>query len=136
MEQRGWKGERSLSGRAMDGCSVRAEGEAMLPCRTPISRLARWSTLSVMHPSIHRTYTNRGQKHRGGCIDEWMPTFEVMCSKCREMRWPTVPLRPQHYVCARCHLGKPLERPGSHPLSDPRSDPPARHGRGSHRSEE
>ena len=32
-----------------------------------------------------------------------MPTFEVLCAECDELRWPTLPERPSRYVCVRCH---------------------------------
>ena len=54
--------------------------------------------------------------HRWACLPK---TFEVVCSKCGELRWPTVPIRPQHYVCARCHLGKPLRTPRKSPAKRP-----------------
>ena len=32
-----------------------------------------------------------------------VPTFEVLCAMCDELRWPMLPERPSRYVCARCH---------------------------------
>ena len=32
-----------------------------------------------------------------------MPTFEVLCAECDELRWPMLPERPSRYVCVRCH---------------------------------
>lgn len=31
-----------------------------------------------------------------------MPTYAVRCATCGEDRWPTLPDRPDRYVCARC----------------------------------
>jgi hypothetical protein len=31
-----------------------------------------------------------------------MPTFELRCSACGEMRWPMLAERPLSYVCVRC----------------------------------
>ena len=31
-----------------------------------------------------------------------MPTYEVCCDWCKEMRWPTLPYRPATYTCVRC----------------------------------
>ena len=31
-----------------------------------------------------------------------MPTFELPCAECEEVRWPILPERPRRYVCVRC----------------------------------
>ena len=31
-----------------------------------------------------------------------MPTFEIVCAECEEVRWPILPERPRRYVCVRC----------------------------------
>lgn len=37
-----------------------------------------------------------------------MPTYEVACATCGDLRWPTLPERPTAYVCTRC-LCTPLD---------------------------
>lgn len=31
-----------------------------------------------------------------------MSTVEVRCAKCGEKKWPTLPERPEHYICVLC----------------------------------
>jgi hypothetical protein len=45
-----------------------------------------------------------------------MPTYQVTCSACGEKRWPTLPDRPDRYVCALC-TSKPV-----HPQSPERRE--------------
>jgi hypothetical protein len=39
-----------------------------------------------------------------------MPTFEIACAACGEMRWPTLPERPMTYTCVRCTAVEPSKR--------------------------
>ena len=39
-----------------------------------------------------------------------MPTFEIRCDTCRELRWPMLSARPTRYVCARCTAVSPAKR--------------------------
>lgn len=39
-----------------------------------------------------------------------MPTFEVVCAKCRQKKWPDLPARPDRYVCALCLMLTPEQR--------------------------
>lgn len=35
----------------------------------------------------------------------WLNTYEIECSSCHELRWPTLPEKPRSYECARCRSG-------------------------------
>ena len=39
-----------------------------------------------------------------------MPTYEVSCSHCGDLRWPTLPYRPAAYLCVRCAAVEPSKR--------------------------
>lgn len=39
-----------------------------------------------------------------------MPTFHVVCVKCRKDKWPTLPERPLRYVCVLCTAQGPERR--------------------------
>jgi hypothetical protein len=42
-----------------------------------------------------------------------MPTYQVTCSECGGERWPTLPDRPDRYVCARCASQTTAQRAAS-----------------------
>ena len=39
-----------------------------------------------------------------------MPTYEVECRSCHELRWPMLPARPETYTCVRCTALGPAKR--------------------------
>ena len=40
-----------------------------------------------------------------------MPTLEIRCTRCGNLKWPTLPDRPEHYVCVLCRAMPPAEGP-------------------------
>ncbi len=39
-----------------------------------------------------------------------MPTFEVRCDTCLDLKWPTLPERPKSYECVLCRMLDPAKR--------------------------
>ena len=37
----------------------------------------------------------------------WLNTYEVECSACHELRWPTLAEKPSRYTCVRCRAEGP-----------------------------
>ena len=34
--------------------------------------------------------------------DIWLNTYEIECSSCHELKWPSLPSKPTSYVCRLC----------------------------------
>ena len=66
-----------------------------------------------------------GQAPGGLAVDAVaMPTYQVACAQCGEDRWPTLPERPDEYICARCVAVGPEGSPKGRAR---RGKPPQRH---------